>query len=84
MPFHLKMTGVSYTADARVKVPSFQTLPAAKSLKFSFLHAVYIGSPHCSVHFIIGDTALKFLLLDLTILVSKVKKIMQSTSKLTF
>ena len=24
MPFHLKMTGASVTADARVKVPSFQ------------------------------------------------------------
>ena len=39
---------------------SIKTLPAAKSLKLSFLHAVYIGSSHCSVRLIICDTVLKF------------------------
>ena len=34
--------------------------PATKSLKSSFLHAIYIGSLHCSVRLIIGDLALKF------------------------
>ena len=38
----------------------YQTLPAPKSLKFSFLHAIYIGSLHCSVRLIICDMALKF------------------------
>ena len=38
----------------------WQTLPAAKSVKISFLHAVYIGSSHCSVRLIIFDTVLKF------------------------
>ena len=35
-------------------------LPAAKSLEFSFLHEVYIGSSHSSVRHIICDTVLKF------------------------
>ena len=36
------------------------TLPAAKSLKFSYLHAIYIGCWHCSVRLTICDTVLKF------------------------
>ena len=39
---------------------SMMTLPAAKSLKFSFLHAIYIGKSHCSVGLIFCDTVLKF------------------------
>ena len=35
-------------------------VPAAKSLKFSFLHAVYIESSNCSVHLTLCDTLLKF------------------------
>ena len=30
------------------------------TLKFSFLHAIYIGSSHCSVRLIICDTVLQF------------------------
>ena len=64
-------------------------MSAAKSLKFRFLHAVYIGISHCSVQFIIYDTVLTFsaiilLLLDVTILAWKLKKIMQSTVELAF
>ena len=33
---------------------------AAKSLKFSFMHAIYIGNSHYSVRLIFCDTALKF------------------------
>ena len=33
---------------------------AAKSLKFSFLHAVYTGSPHGSVRLFVCDTVLEF------------------------
>ena len=35
-------------------------VPAAKTLKFSFLHAVYIESSNCSVHLTLCDTLLKF------------------------
>ena len=42
-------------------VIGYFSLPAAKSLKLSILHAVYIGSSHCSARLIISDTILKFL-----------------------
>ena len=35
MPFHLKMTGASSTADARVKVPSFQKVTFFYNMKYS-------------------------------------------------
>ena len=48
------------------------------------MHAIYIGSSHCSVRLIIEMFSDYSLLLDVTVLVWQLKKIMQSTVELTF
>ena len=45
MPFYLKMTGASSTADARVKGPSFQKSPF--SLQYEILNRDTIDSYFC-------------------------------------
>ena len=49
-----------HTSNYLLQSDSFFLLSAAKSLKSSFLHAVYIRSSHCSVCLIICETVLKF------------------------
>ena len=51
----LQMIRFNQTPLFNYPIAWWQTLLAAKSLKFSFLHAVYIGSSHCSVRLIICD-----------------------------